>query len=181
MEVHVETRDILEMDPEVLGLWFFSDERPLKGLTGLVDWRLEAKLSHLIMSGFLSGDYGEKTLMRPAGELPRTALLFIGLGGLNELIPERVRKAGELMARTAVLLCRESLCVSLPGSGITGMNIVSSAEHMLAGFAQEIGERRFLLKVHCAPEDVDEAVLGFQKTKVSMKTFLHTKIIQEKS
>ncbi|MGC9324422.1 MAG: M17 family peptidase N-terminal domain-containing protein [Desulfomonilia bacterium] len=180
MEVHVDTRDPFDVDVAVLGLWFFSDERPLKGLTGLLDWRLEARISQLIISGFMTGEYGEKAMVGPFTAYADRVLILVGLGRLTELIPERIRDAGEIMARTALGLCREDMCMSLPGNGIKGVNIVSIAEHILAGLARTIGQRRFLLRVLCTPEDVDEAILGFQKTKVSMKSSFHTKIVQVK-
>src|SRR2546421_8146482 len=44
---------------ESLCLFVSSDERPLTGLAGLVDWRLTARLSKLVRGGQLTGEAGE--------------------------------------------------------------------------------------------------------------------------
>src|SRR5438874_9265009 len=57
--------DQLEGAPEALVLPFFSDERPLRGAAGLCDWRLCGRLSRLLASGRVQGQWGETTLYPP--------------------------------------------------------------------------------------------------------------------
>src|SRR2546421_3459881 len=60
---------------ESLCLFVTSDERPLTGLAGLVDWRLTARLSRLVRGGQLTGEAGEAGLP-PAGPRPSFPEMF---------------------------------------------------------------------------------------------------------
>jgi hypothetical protein len=69
--------------PDALVLPFFSDERPLRGAAGLVDWRLGGRLSRMLQSGRVRGERGEATLYPPPGSprrVPFPRLLLFGLG-----------------------------------------------------------------------------------------------------
>src|SRR5258705_12067782 len=68
---------------ESLCLFVASDERPLTGLAGLVDWRLSARLSRLLRAGLLSGDAGEAVLTPPG---PRRGVqkLFVFRAGRSD-------------------------------------------------------------------------------------------------
>jgi len=48
-----ERVDVQEVDVLVAG--FFSDERPLKGSCGWIDWRFNGMLSQLLMENKLTG------------------------------------------------------------------------------------------------------------------------------
>jgi cytosol aminopeptidase family protein len=68
-------------DCEALVLSFFGDERPLRGVAGLCDWRLCGRLSRLLKGGRISGLRGEVTMMPPpGGRLPFGRLMLFGLG-----------------------------------------------------------------------------------------------------
>jgi hypothetical protein len=66
---------------QALVLSFFTDERPLRGVAGLCDWRLSGRISRLLKAGKICGGRGEVTLVPPAGKrLPFERLLLFGLG-----------------------------------------------------------------------------------------------------
>jgi len=65
---------------ESLCLFVASDERPLTGLAGLVDWRLSARLSRLLRAGLLSGDAGEAVLTPPGARMGFQKLFLFGVG-----------------------------------------------------------------------------------------------------
>jgi hypothetical protein len=60
------------------GMW--QDERPLRGLCGLVDWRLAGRLSQLAKTGFLTGALGEVLLVPGKPALPFEKILVVGTG-----------------------------------------------------------------------------------------------------
>ncbi len=85
MTLHFAASELARLDTldphQALALFFFGDERPLRGVAGLCDWRLCGRLSRLLKAGKLSGLRGEVTLMPPpGGRLPFERLLFFGLG-----------------------------------------------------------------------------------------------------
>ncbi len=89
--------------PSCLGLPFFEDERPLRGVAGLCDWRLGGRLSRLLGAGApeprLRGSFGDKLLLPTGEKLPFGRLVLFGLGAAAAFTEERARVAGrELLA-----------------------------------------------------------------------------------
>ncbi len=72
-------------DVEAIVLGLFEDERPLKGMTGFVDWRLHGLLSRLVLQQRLEGTLLEGCLMPSRGRLPMDMVFLFGLGSLEEL------------------------------------------------------------------------------------------------
>jgi hypothetical protein len=84
-------------------LSFFVDERPLRGVAGLADWRLCGRLSRLLKAGRLRGARDEVTLLPPAGRrLPFHRLMLLGLGESDYPVP-----FGEPEYRRAVVRLRD--------------------------------------------------------------------------
>src|SRR3954468_1424654 len=86
---------------ESLCLFVGEDERPLRGLAGLVDWRLAGGLSKFLKSGFVTGKSGD-ALLTMAG--PRVALekLFIfGVAPLGQGEHELAPRLGDGLRRLA--------------------------------------------------------------------------------
>lgn len=64
---------------------FFEDIRPLKGATSLIDWRLNGRLSDLILGGRVGGNFAECLIMPSQGRLQAREILMFGLGRSCEL------------------------------------------------------------------------------------------------
>jgi Cytosol aminopeptidase family, N-terminal domain len=95
---------------ESLCLFIGADERPLTGLAGLADWRLQGRLSRLLRSGSLTGESGEAVLTPPGSRLGFRKLFLFGLGpaGLDEAtlslrLSEGLRKIAEAGVQEAAL------------------------------------------------------------------------------
>lgn len=181
MEVYVDNRNIYKIPCDLFGLWHFSDEKPLKGIAGLLDWRLDAKISRLIISGRIQGVWDEKVMLGAIEELPGKEVIIVGLGLIKEFDESRMRDAGRIMADTALRLNRETICMALPGSGIEDLDTVIVAENVFYGLAEQAGDTAFTPWIMCGPDEVDEALLGFQKTKISLKSRIQVDIIQVKT
>src|SRR3989338_6290168 len=69
-----------KIEADVVALTFFEDERPLRGVAGLADWRMNGALSRLILNETLSGKEGESLLMSTDGRILSPRLLLFGLG-----------------------------------------------------------------------------------------------------
>jgi hypothetical protein len=81
----------------------YSDERPLRGVAGHADWRLNGFLSRLMMEERLRGDSGEWLLVHTQGRLPYTHLFLVGMGRKGERNSPAVKKAlGEVATKVAL-------------------------------------------------------------------------------
>ena len=116
--------ELLAKEPgaESLVLSFFSDERPLRGVAGLADWRLCGRLSRLIMAGHCSGERGERMIMPAGPRLPFERIFLFGLGsaeGLNDShVAEHARWISEVLDRASV----QDYALQVPGraTGLIG-------------------------------------------------------------
>jgi hypothetical protein len=140
--------DALQTDLIVLP--FFSDERPLRGAAGLIDWRLCGTLSRQIMAGYLDGTFAEKGLIASPPKLKSEGLLLVGLGAsaafdarvseracaviANALTESRVANAalalpGRSMGLLPALQCMQLwLTVSLGHAEVEEISIIERAE-----------------------------------------------------
>ena len=75
-----DARCLDETGVEVCVCAIWSDERPVRGLAGLLDWRFGGRLSALLKSGFVRGDLGEVLLVPGKPHVPFEKVLVVGLG-----------------------------------------------------------------------------------------------------
>lgn len=83
MDVRFVPPDLRKLDAfktEAISIPFFSDERPLRGALGLVDWRLCGQVSRLLVRGHISGDLHETVLIPARPKLSFDKLFLFGLG-----------------------------------------------------------------------------------------------------
>ncbi len=125
----LEALDTLEADTVIL--FVADDERPPRGVTGLVDWRLAGALSRLSARGWLIGKEGELCLSPGRARLAGARLLLCGIGAgpeLSELILQRaVKQACEALSQ---LDCK-SLACGLPDLGKDPVGLATSVERSL--------------------------------------------------
>ena len=111
----VSLRELDECRADMLALTLFNDVRPLRGLLGLVDWRMRGALSRWVQSGFVSGDWGERVLVPSQGRLVFPRLLLLGLGSRQTYRPDRAAATAAATIEVAHGLGAPSLAVGLFG------------------------------------------------------------------
>src|SRR5580704_11355863 len=75
-----EPRRLDEANVELCACAIWTDERPIRGLGGLLDWRLGGRLTALLRSSFLRGELGETLLIPGKPHVPFEKVLVVGLG-----------------------------------------------------------------------------------------------------
>src|SRR4051812_21066827 len=73
-------RALFEGKLQGMVLTCFQNERPLRGLAGLLDWRFEGAISQVLRAGFVTGKPGECAYL-PIQRNGKTFHLFLGGGG----------------------------------------------------------------------------------------------------
>jgi hypothetical protein len=107
-----ERIDVQECDILVTG--FFQDERPLKGPSGWVDWRLNGMLSRFLIEKRLTGDLQEATLIPSQGRVMSRIILLLGLGQVKEYSYLRLRELSPFLLETLKKLNTSNICLSFP-------------------------------------------------------------------
>jgi hypothetical protein len=126
-----ELRRLDDAHAELVACCIFRDERPLRGLAGLIDWRLAGRLSALARDEFLLGEPGEVLFVPGRPRLPFDKVLVLGMGartgfgeGTFQLVVTRLLRSLEgLGVRRAV--------VELPGRAAGAIEASRAAELLL--------------------------------------------------
>jgi hypothetical protein len=118
MEIHFlppELRRLDEASVELCACSLWSDERPLRGLAGMLDWRLGGRLSALLKSGFVTGESGEALLVPGKPHVPFEKVLVLGLGARSGFGDVVFRATVLHLARALEGLRVRRAVVELPG------------------------------------------------------------------
>ena len=95
-------------------LLIVEDERPIKGASGLFDWRLCGEVSRALQSGFFAGATSERLLIPSQGRVPVERVFVMGLGpaaGVSLVAFEHsVRMARDVLAKAGA----KSVAFALP-------------------------------------------------------------------
>jgi hypothetical protein len=129
--VEPDLRAIDTTSAEVIACSAFEDERPLRGLAGLLDWRLAGRLSALAKTDFLTGALDEVVMVPGRPHLPFEKVLVLGLGQRSTFDDAVVRR---VLAR--LLLALEGLnvkraLVEMPGRATGKLDPSHAAELLL--------------------------------------------------
>lgn len=122
-----DLRRLDETDAELMACGVFADERPFRGLAGLLDWRLAGKLSRLAKDGFVVGDVGEAVLLPVRPRLPADKLLVVGLGPKESFDEATYRRVLERTLDAITGLSVKKAIVELPGRGAPALDAATSA------------------------------------------------------
>lgn len=112
-----DLRRLDEVSAEVVACGIWRDERPLRGLAGLFDWRLAGRLSRLAKQGFLLGEVGELLAVPVRPRLPFDKMLVAGLGPRASFGDATFRKVLERTMNALEGLQVKKAVIELPGRG----------------------------------------------------------------
>ncbi|MGE0789318.1 MAG: M17 family peptidase N-terminal domain-containing protein [Sandaracinaceae bacterium] len=124
MDIHFVTPDLRRLDElkaEAIVLPLFENVRPLRGASGLVDWRLAGLLSRVLVRRYATGALGEVVLIPPRHRLPFEKLLLVGAGTIETF---DVARFEALLDKTLTVLDRARVRTSvmvLPGRSVGRM------------------------------------------------------------
>lgn len=113
--VEPKLRQIEQINCEALAIPFFSNERPLHGAFGVVDWRMCGFISRMMIKRHISGEWKESVLIPGRPRIGIEKLFLFGLGRVNEFSETVVE---EISAHILHILTQVSVRTSalvLPG------------------------------------------------------------------
>ncbi len=145
-----ESLDELDrLDRDLLVLSLFEDERPLRGLNGLVDWRANGRLSQMLTSGEITGKNGEKILTTPDHRIDAGRVLIWGLGPNREFDNMAYVRVVERLFATIAKLNASSLVMNIPGSHLSDDYLLEKLAILLKQVREQFdGELTLLIGRH---------------------------------
>ena len=186
MDVILSTEgvDLQECDVLVSGL--FQDERPLKGSSGWIDWRLNGMLSRFLMEKRLTGDWNENTLIPSHGRVIPRMILLLGLGKVKDYSYLRLRELSPHLLGTLKNLNAYHICIALPYDERYNVDYGKSAEVLIEGIADYLDQSPSLLNEEYVKglglffsveeERFPEILLGVQTAQSILKERLQIRI-----
>jgi hypothetical protein len=141
MEVILSTVKIDAQACEILVTGFFEDERPLRGSSGWVDWRLNGTLSRYLIEKRLKGTWKETTLIPSGGRILPPLILLIGLGKMREYSYLHLRELFPHLLTTLKRLNVSKICFSLPEDEEHQVESGKLAEVLMEGIADSLDEK----------------------------------------
>jgi len=112
---HAGLSQLDQLACDTLVLWVFADQRPLRGLAGFVDWRLNGRLSALLKDDFFDGMRHEQMMTVTGGRIGVNRVVAMGAGFLRDL---DLTAFSDLVDHTCQCLQRlkaPSAALSIPG------------------------------------------------------------------
>jgi hypothetical protein len=143
MDVILSTERVDIQDCHVLVTGFFNDEKPLKGSSGWIDWRLNGMISRFLIEKKLTGEWKETILIPSQGRISSSMILLLGLGELKEYSYLRLRELSPYILETLKKLGTLSVCLSLPYEGSTHVDCGKLAEVLIEGIADCLDLREY--------------------------------------
>jgi hypothetical protein len=187
MDVIVSTEAVDFQECETLVAGFFSDERPLRGSTGWIDWRFNGTISSALIQEWLTGDWKETTLIPSQGRVGAATVLLVGLGRQKDYSYPRLRELCPYLFETLKRLKTSSVCLSFPGEDAYNVNCGKVAEVLLEGIIDRAvvdgssgGEKwiRDLRLFFVEDEDrLGELLLGVQTAKTILQGRVEMRIL----
>ncbi|MBN2716959.1 MAG: hypothetical protein JXX14_13990 [Deltaproteobacteria bacterium] len=104
--------DAIRFVPEsVICCFQFQEKKPLKGIAGLIDWRMLGCVSRLRIADTWEAGFGERLLVMPGNRLPASYIVLFGCGReadftetvYTELLTQMIGCAREMRASRIVL------------------------------------------------------------------------------
>ena len=135
MDVILSTEAIDLQECDVLVTGFFQDERPLRGSSGWMDWRLNGMLSRFLIEKRLTGDWKETTLIPSQRRVLPRMILLLGLGRVREYSYLRLRELSPYLLETLKKLNTSNVCLSLPYEESYNVDCGKLAEVLIEGIA----------------------------------------------
>src|SRR4051812_14715541 len=134
MDLRFVAPDLHRLDDtpaEVIACAMWTDERPARGLAGLLDWRLAGRVNRLARERFADGKAGEGLCIQGRPRLPFDKVLVVGAGERAKVDEDAFRVATGALLRTLAGLGVRRAVVELPGRDTDAISPERAAEIVL--------------------------------------------------
>jgi hypothetical protein len=131
IELSWAERDLRSLDRlagEIVVCSMFEGERPPRGISGLLDWRLGGLLSRLCLDGFLTGARGELLLVPGRPRVAFDKIVIVGLGARDAFDAARYEETTAKVLRVLDDLGVRRVTIDLPGRHARALDAATSLQ-----------------------------------------------------
>lgn len=156
----------------VLGI--FSDEKPPRGICGLIDWRINGFISREMKAGRISGEFREKVIIPFPGRVGAEILLLFGLGPLVEFNYEKIYSSAYEIAETVSGMKINDFAFDLQGENRSNLPLAAVVESMVTGFFDYLSRdveklAGMTIRIVTSAANVKSISAGIQRFKANVK------------
>ncbi|MBS3918661.1 MAG: hypothetical protein KG012_07205 [Deltaproteobacteria bacterium] len=138
MDIIISKEPIDLQESDLLIAALFRDERPLRGMAGWIDWRLNGMLSRFLIEERLTGEWRERTLIPSQGRISPKLVLLLGLGNVKEYSYLFLREVAPIITETIINLKASHICLSLPHGKEYDVDCGKLTEVLLEGITDSL-------------------------------------------
>ncbi len=164
-----ELREIDLIGSEVLACAVFSDQRPPRGVAGLVDWRMAARLSRYLESQELTGVLGEVALIPGKPRIPFEKVLVFGAGTTEAFDEESYSRVMSQMLDTLAGLGVRIAVVERPGRHLGRLDLYHATDLLLCACEERHHQDRWTLVEEAEDQKLIAQHIAEQKRKKRMR------------
>ncbi|MBI4286355.1 MAG: leucyl aminopeptidase [Chloroflexi bacterium] len=120
MEIRILTGELAKAEADGLIVPILEGTPRLEGDIAAIDRDLDGAVSRLVETGDVKGKPDEVTVLHSLGKIPATWVAIIGMGKLQDVTKDRVRRAVAIAGRALRQRKAKNIATSAPGfSGVT--------------------------------------------------------------
>ncbi|QQR88995.1 MAG: hypothetical protein IPJ88_12310 [Myxococcales bacterium] len=131
----LEHIDTLEVD--ALCLTLFEDERPLRSVNAVIDWRLCTQISQLIKEGHFSGKAGEQCLLPTQKRFRFPSIFVLGLGLRADFNPNLADSSVKQLFAMMKQAQLRNFAMLIPGRSIEVLDETQAIESVLSNLSND--------------------------------------------
>jgi len=113
MKFSFTSQPIDRVPAELVILMHYQGQVPLKGLLGLIDWRVNGKISRMVENKVFSGKAREMLLMPSEHRFKADKLVLLGLGRKEEFEEGHIVQVFDFIFQTASRMKSPQVCLTL--------------------------------------------------------------------
>jgi hypothetical protein len=156
-----------------LALGIFADEKPPRGICGLIDWRLNGMISSEIKQGRISGEFKEKIIIPFPQRIGAEMLLLFGLGNSYDINYDKIYNAAYIIAEAVNGMALRSFAFELCGEGRSILVTSNIVEAMVTGIFDFLSTdiekiANMSACIVTSPANLQEVSAGIQQFKTNV-------------
>lgn len=113
MKLSFTSQEIDKVTAELVVLMHYQDQLPLKNLLGVLDWRINGRLSRVVQNKTFQGKPRELLLMPSEARFKASQILVLGLGQKSEFNEDHINEVLDYFIKTVENKRAEQVCFSL--------------------------------------------------------------------
>lgn len=151
ISLKIVPKNLLNIKSGIIVVPFFQDIIPSRGSISRIDWLMSNKISHLILSEKLSGNYMDRGLIFNSDKLITDKILLIGMGKSSTFDVKRILNISSSVINILSKIKVYDFSIELLGKEILCFEPYIIFEQMVRGFVKKTKE--WDIVIHIAEED----------------------------